>query len=106
LKVTPFVVRESGRELLRIRPAGGGAGLVGYHLALLGLGGPGPAARAAALAAHLDAALQAAAADPADRAVLLGAITPLRRRLAEFDDGPARSGPCLSGSFPSRSRRP
>lgn len=89
----PYVVLDSARGVFRVRPAGPGVALVGYHLALLGLGGLDPAARAAALAAHLDAALQAAAHDPADRAVLAGALTPLRRRLADLADSYAETDP-------------
>jgi hypothetical protein len=90
----PYVVLDSARGVFRVRPAGPGAALVGYHLALLGLGGLDPAARAAALAAHLDAALQAASADSADRSVLAGALTPLRRRLAYLEDPCAEPEAC------------
>lgn len=79
----PYIVLDTVRGALRVRPAGAGASLIGYHLALLGLGGLDPAERAAALATHLDATLQAAAADPA---VLIDAISALRRHLPELAD--------------------
>lgn len=91
----PYVTLEAPGELLYVRPAGPGVGLVGYHLGLLGLGGADPVARAAALAVHLDAALQSAASAPADRGVLLGAVTPLHHRLAELVAQPLCENPVI-----------
>ena len=82
--VGPYITLEAPGEVLHVRPMGADANLVGYHLSLLGLGGADPVARVVALAAHLDTALQAAAAAPANQPMLLGAIASLHRRLAAY----------------------